>query len=72
MRDWLKSNRLLNGFTMKDLADKLDISESYYSMIENGERQKKMDITLVTRLSVVLGIPIQRIVELEEELAKKN
>ena len=52
---------------MKDLAERLNISESYYSLIENGERQKKMDIAIVNGLSKLLGIPFQKIVEFESK-----
>lgn len=65
MRDWLRTKRTEKGFTMKEMAKKLDISEGYYSYIENGERQKNMDITLVAKLSNIFLIPIQQIVEFE-------
>lgn len=65
MRDWLRTKRTEKGFTMKEMAKKLDISEGYYSYIENGERQKNMDITLVAKLSNIFSIPIQQIVEFE-------
>ena len=41
MREWLKNSRKEKGITMSELASKLDISESYYCLIENGERQKR-------------------------------
>ena len=46
MREWLKTMRTEQGMTMKDLSRKLGISESYYCAIENGERQKRMDLML--------------------------
>lgn len=67
MRDWLKISRKEKGITMSELANKLDISESYYCLIENGERQKRMDISLLTKLADALNIPIAEIVALEEE-----
>lgn len=67
MREWLKEKRINKGMTMKQMAEKLDISEGYYSYIENGERQKHMDITLVSKLSVIFSLPIQQIVELESK-----
>lgn len=67
MREWLRTARQSKGLTMKDLSELLNISESYYSLIENGERQKKMDISLVDGLSKVLGIPFQKIVEFENK-----
>ena len=65
MRDWLMKIREEHGMTQLEVAKKLDISESYYSYIESGERQKKMDIALASKLSVVFSVPIERIVELE-------
>lgn len=67
MRDWLRDARTEKGMTQLDVAKKLNISEAYYSYIESGERQKKMEITLATKLSGILGIPVQRIVELETQ-----
>lgn len=67
MRDWLLAARKSRGMTQLEVANKLDISEAYYSYIESNDRQKKMDITLVSKLSVVFGIPIERIVEMEAQ-----
>lgn len=65
MREWLKELREKNNLTMKEMGTKLSISESYYCAIENGTRQKKMDVTLITGLSIALDVPITRILELE-------
>lgn len=68
MRDWLLKARTDSGMTQQQVANKIDVSESYYSFIESGERQKKMDIALAAKLSVVFGIPIERIAELEKSV----
>lgn len=65
MRKWLYDLRVAKGLTMKELGDKLDISESYYFAIEKGERQKKMDIVLAAGLSVALGVPVADIVQMD-------
>lgn len=70
MRDWLLSARQKSGMTQREVADKLELSESYYSYIENGERQKKMDMALVSKFSVVFGIPLSEIVEMEQKWLK--
>ena len=67
MRDWLKEKRVENGYTMAQMAAKLDITESYYSMIESGDRQKKMDVALAAKLSAVLDLPLKKIVENENQ-----
>nr|DAV01043.1 MAG TPA: helix-turn-helix domain protein [Caudoviricetes sp.] len=65
MREWLKTMRTEQGMTMKDLSRKLGISESYYCAIENGERQKRMDLMLCHQLSVIFGKPVSEISEAE-------
>jgi len=66
MREWLKKAREENGITMKTAADKLNISESYYCSIENGTRQKRMDISLASKISVLFDIPLATVVEMEQ------
>jgi len=38
MRKWLKSIRINKNFTMSEVSRQSDITEGYYSMIENGLR----------------------------------
>lgn len=66
MREWLRNARLGKGFTMKRLADELHISESYYCSIENGYRQKDMDISLVEKISKSLRVPVSQILKFEQ------
>lgn len=65
MRDWLKEKRTEKGYTMAQMASMLDITEGYYSMIESGDRQKKMDMALAGKLASILKTTIERIAELE-------
>ena len=62
MREWLYNLRTAKGLTMKELGEKLGISESYYFAIEKGERQKKMDIVLAAGLSAALDVPVADII----------
>lgn len=65
MREWMEKTRKERKMTMKDTAKKLDISESYYSMIERGERQSKLDISLASKLSATFGVSLEFIVTQE-------
>lgn len=65
MRGWLIALRNEQKCTAQDVAEQLGISPAYYSMIESGKRQKKMDITLMYGISKVFNIPIEKIVEHE-------
>lgn len=67
MREWLRQIRTDRGLTMKSVADTLGISESYYCSIENGDRQKKMDMTVIWGLSAALSIPITKVVDFESK-----
>jgi len=68
MRTWLKNARIEKGMTMKEAGTALGISESYYCSVEAGQRQRHMDITLAAGISVLFGIPIAKIVQLETEM----
>ena len=70
MRLWLKTAREKAGLTMKQLAEELHISESYYCAIENGTRQQNMDISLAWNLSGILRVPIKQI--LDEEFKRRG
>lgn len=71
MREWLKDLRCQRDLTQKQMGEKLDISESYYSYIEAGDRQRAMDISLARKLSSILGISIEQIVEFENGSATR-
>ena len=68
MREYLKQLRTEKGLTMQDVADAFGISRQYYEMIESGDRQKKMDFTIVTKISTLFGISMEKIAEYEQEI----
>lgn len=72
MRNWLKNLRIEKKLTQKELGAKLGISESYYCAIENGERQKNMDMILVSGLSAALGVSMAKIVQMENDYRKNT
>ena len=55
---------------MKGISRMLDISESYYSLIEGGNRKAKMDISLATKISAALKIPINKVIANEADQSK--
>lgn len=65
MREYLRERRKSKGLSQKDVAQKLNISESYYCLIENGERQQKINIDILSKLSEIFGVPF-------DELAAKE
>ena len=67
MREWLRKLRNEKGLTMKDMGEKLGISESYYCAIENVDRQKKMDLMIASGLATIFEISVLSIVTYEEQ-----
>lgn len=67
MRTWLRDLRTSHKLTMKDMGQKLNISESYYCAIENGDRQRKMDIVLVSDIARTFKIPISKVASYETD-----
>ena len=49
MRMYLKKLREQSKFTQQEVADKLGMARAYYTRIENGERQQKMDIEIIQK-----------------------
>lgn len=71
MREWLKELRESRQFTQQNVADLLGITKQYYQQIETYERQKKMDIMMITKLSIIFKIPVEKIIVYENELIKR-
>lgn len=65
VREYLIEAREKAGLTQQDVANRIGISRQYYQMVETGERQKRMDLSLADGLSVVLNIPIAEIAQRE-------
>lgn len=67
MRDWLKKLRQDSFKTQLETANELDISESYYNLIENGERQKQLSMELAQKIADVFGVSLDYISEQEKK-----
>lgn len=72
LRSYLRSRRMKINSTMNDMAKKLDISESYYSLIENGDRQTDMSLSIIEKLAKAFGVSVQTIVKEEMKYKKEN
>jgi transcriptional regulator with XRE-family HTH domain len=68
MREYLRSLRENKKMTQEQIAAHLGINANYYCMIENGDRQKNMSLLIANKLSKVLNVPLEFIVQEEEKL----
>lgn len=67
MRTWLKDKREELGFTQQQIAEKLGLSQQYYSLIEAGNRQQEINLPLVLKLSNLLNVSVDFIVQMETQ-----
>ena len=57
----LQAARKLKDLTQQDVADNVGISRTYYSQIENGERDPAT--TIITSIAKTLGVDISDILK---------
>ena len=67
MREWLKELRERNNLSQTTVAKQLGIAQNYYHYIENGERQKDLDLSFVVRLAGLFGVSVDWIAEQEKK-----
>lgn len=67
MREYLKNLRLNINLSQQQVAESAHITRQYYNMIENGERQKDISLSVLSKLSVALKTPLSKLVQLENE-----
>jgi len=53
MREWLRELRMKNSLSQKKIAQMIEISQNYYSNIENGNRRPSPQVA--KRIADILG-----------------
>ena len=71
MRKYLRKLRKDAGLTQAVVAMKLNMGHSTYAMIESGERQKDLNLSLAKKLGEIFNISVEKIIEEEEKLKNK-
>ena len=71
-RVYLIDLRDKKGLTQLDISKSMGISESYYNLIEQGQRQKNMNIVILYGLSKALKVPVNTLVDKEINFARKG
>lgn len=68
VREYLKKLRLKKKMTKQAVADFLGISQNYYTYIENGERQKSLDLVYVSKLAELFNVSVDWIAKQEQKV----
>ena len=71
-RVYLIDLRNKKGLTQLDISKSMGISESYYNLIEQGQRQKNMNIAILYGLSKALKVSVNTLVDNEINFARKG
>lgn len=66
-RAWLKSLRAEKRISQTDVAESLGLSQTYYSMIESGQRASKLSLELATKIAELFDVSIDVIIANERE-----
>lgn len=72
MREYLKELRMERGENQQTVAKALNIAQNYYSQIENGIKQKNIDLMLLVKLSDHFGVPLQDLINREIKYKDKE
>lgn len=67
MREYLKKMRNAKNVSQKETAEALGISQNYYSCIENGQKQKNIDLKIMIGLSDFFSVDLQQLIDKEIE-----
>lgn len=67
MRKWLRELRVSNKMSQRNVAERLSITQQYYSCIESGQRQAGMSLDMAQKLSGIFDVPIDVILENENK-----
>lgn len=67
MRKWLKELRDKHNMSQQCVAEYLSVTRQYYNLIENGERQKDLDLSFVVRLAGLFNVSVDWIAEQEKK-----
>ena len=68
----MKARRKELGLTMKELGEKMRITESNVCAIEKGTRQMPMDLSVAQKLADALEYSLQQVVALEVGYEKED
>lgn len=72
MREFLRDLRKERKLSQDDIAKRMGLTQSFYSMIETGERVELMTIEMAIKLANVLGIDSADLIIRELKWEREN
>lgn len=72
MREFLRDLRKESKLSQDDIAKRMGLTQSFYSMIETGERVERMNLDMAIKLANTLGIDSGEFIKHELEWEWEN
>lgn len=72
MREFLRDLRKERKLSQDEIAKRVGLTQSFYSMIETGERVERMAIEMAIKFANVLGIDSGDFIKREMEWEREN
>lgn len=72
MREFLRDLRKERKLSQDDIAKRMGLTQSFYSMIETGERVERMNLEMAIKLANVLEIDSADFIKREMEWEREN
>ncbi len=70
MRKWLKDLREEKQKSQQIVAEALGTTQQYYSLIENGERKKQLELSMAVKLAEIFNVSVDWIIKQEAAIEK--
>lgn len=72
MREYLRDLRKERGLSQDEISKRMGLTQSFYSMIETGERVERMNLDMAIKLANTLGIDSGEFIKHELEWEREN
>lgn len=72
MREYLRDLRKERGLSQDEISKRMGLTQSFYSMIETGERVERMNLDMAIKLANALGIDSGEFIKHELEWEREN
>lgn len=72
MREWLNEARKSKGLTLRSLGERIGVSEAYMSLIESGQKKKRMDLRTLAAIAEATGAGVFELMEKELDYERRE
>ena len=72
MREFLRDLRKERKLSQDEISKRMGLTQSFYSMIETGERVERMNLDMAVKLANTLGIDSGEFIKHELEWEREN